>query len=241
MSKIKNFKQNKLGRDLVVGDIHGHFSRLVLALDKIGFNIETDRLFSVGDLVDRGPESHLVLDWLQKPWFHAVQGNHEAMAVNWVDTRHYQDFRLYEKNGGLWNINNTEEDQKKYAEAFAQLPLAIEVATSDGLVGIAHAEPTDNWDLLRIDLLNPWLDGYTSQRLQDKLQWERRRIYQGDKIGVVGVKAAVVGHTPLTKPVQLGNVYYIDTGAWSDAGKGFTFIDIETLVVTTVDNKHFSS
>lgn len=237
-NNFKTFNENFIGRDLVVGDIHGHFTLLQSALDKIGFNPETDRLFSVGDLVDRGPESHLALDWIAKPWFHAVRGNHEQMAIDWVDPNNYKDVRMYERNGGRWNIDNPLERQHEYAKAFAHLPLAIEIVTSDGLVGVVHAEPTDNWDLLRIDLLNPHLDAYTAQRLQDRLQWERRRIYQGDKIGVVGVNVAVVGHTPLTKPVQLGNVYYIDTGAWSDTGKGFTFLDVETLEVITVENNH---
>lgn len=237
-NNFKTFNKNLIGRDLVVGDIHGHFTLLQSALDKIGFNPETDRLFSVGDLVDRGLESHLALDWIAKSWFHAVRGNHEQMAIDWVYTNDYKDSRLYERNGGRWNIDNPLERQHEYAKAFAHLPLAIEIVTSDGLVGVVHAEPTDNWDLLRIDLMNPHLDDYSSQRLQDRLQWERRRIYQGDKIGVVGVKAAVVGHTPITKPVQLGNVYYIDTGAWSDTGKGFTFFDVAILETITVPNHH---
>lgn len=237
-SLIKRFEKNTKGRDLIVGDIHGHFTLLQSAMDKINFNPDTDRLFSVGDLVDRGPESHQAINWIAKQWFHAVRGNHEQMAIDWVDPNHYKDVRLYERNGGRWNIDNSIERQHVYADAFACLPLAIEIVTGDGLVGVVHAEPTNNWDLLRIDLLNPHIDDYSAQRLQDRLQWERRRIYQGDKIGVVGVNAAVVGHTPLTKPVQLGNVYYIDTGAWSDAGKGFTFFDVTTFETITVPNHH---
>ena len=38
------------GRDLVVGDIHGHFPTLARALDALDFDAEADRLFSVGDL-----------------------------------------------------------------------------------------------------------------------------------------------------------------------------------------------
>jgi len=39
-----------------------------------------DQLFSVGDLVDRGPESHRVLEWLARPWFFAICGNHDFMV-----------------------------------------------------------------------------------------------------------------------------------------------------------------
>ena len=64
---IKRFELNNKGRDYVVGDIHGCFSLLSKELYEIGFDEKTDRLFSVGDLVDRGTESHLAVEWLKKP------------------------------------------------------------------------------------------------------------------------------------------------------------------------------
>ena len=66
--------RNERGRDFAVGDVHGHFSRLQEGLDRLGFDPARDRLFSVGDLVDRGPENEAALEWLAQPWFHAVQG-----------------------------------------------------------------------------------------------------------------------------------------------------------------------
>src|SRR5690554_7844483 len=82
---IRRFEPNERGRDFAVGDIHGHFTKLKVALDAAGFSPgDGDRLFSVGDLVDRGPESHMALDWLAKPWFHAVRGNHEDIAIRYA-------------------------------------------------------------------------------------------------------------------------------------------------------------
>jgi serine/threonine protein phosphatase 1 len=74
------FPANPTGRDFAVGDIHGHFSALVEGMRAIGFDASRDRLFSLGDMVDRGPESAQAMDWLKKPWFHAVRGNHELMV-----------------------------------------------------------------------------------------------------------------------------------------------------------------
>ena len=54
VSRVKRFAANTAGRDFAVGDIHGHFTRLQSALDKAGFEPSVDRLFSVGDLIDRG-------------------------------------------------------------------------------------------------------------------------------------------------------------------------------------------
>ena len=71
-----------LGRDFVVGDIHGAFDILMKALEAVGFNPKTDRLFSVGDLVDRGNYSQLALEFLSEPWVFAVRGNHEQMLLD---------------------------------------------------------------------------------------------------------------------------------------------------------------
>lgn len=81
--RVQRFAKNTEGRDIAVGDIHGHVSRFLLALKSIDFNPAKDRLFSVGDLVDRGPESHRCDELLAFPWFHAVQGNHEDFAIRW--------------------------------------------------------------------------------------------------------------------------------------------------------------
>ena len=82
MSLVQRFTQNTRGRDFVVGDLHGCFDYLRVMLEHIQFDRVTDRLFCVGDLVDRGPQSEEAIDWIAKPWFHAVRGNHEQMAID---------------------------------------------------------------------------------------------------------------------------------------------------------------
>ncbi|MGC9207998.1 MULTISPECIES: metallophosphoesterase [Acidithiobacillus] len=72
---------NLQGRDFIVGDLHGHPDVLYRLMDQVGFDVDTDRLFSVGDLVDRGPNSAAALDLLDAPWFYPVLGNHDAMLL----------------------------------------------------------------------------------------------------------------------------------------------------------------
>lgn len=80
---VKHVPRNEIGRDFVVGDIHGCFDALRYAMFGVVFDESKDRLFSVGDLVDRGNQSEESIDWIAQPWFHAVRGNHEEMAIGW--------------------------------------------------------------------------------------------------------------------------------------------------------------
>ena len=55
-----------------VGDIHGDYQLLQSRLHQLSFCPETDLLISVGDTIDRGPESLNVLRLLNHPWLKAT-------------------------------------------------------------------------------------------------------------------------------------------------------------------------
>ena len=63
-------------RTLIIGDIHGCYEELQLLLEK--FNPESsDRIFSVGDVINRGPESGKCITLLKELNAKTVMGNHE--------------------------------------------------------------------------------------------------------------------------------------------------------------------
>lgn len=226
MEKIVHFAANSQGRDYAVGDIHGHFSRLQAALDGLGFDPACDRLFSVGDLIDRGPQSEECLQWLAQPWFFAVQGNHEVLAIQ-LDAGQWLDEANYRASGGAWLLDASAEKRRLYAQRFAQMPVAMEVETAAGLIGLVHADsPFSSWDQLRA-----YLQGEMprDRRTDEICQWSRSRLKRNDRSGVQGVRAMMVGHTPLRVPKRLGNVYHIDTAGWSEGY--FSFVDLATLEV----------
>jgi serine/threonine protein phosphatase 1 len=221
MISHKRFEVNALGKDYAVGDIHGCFSKLKAKLDAIGFNPEVDRLFSTGDLVDRGAESHLAEEWIFLPWFHAVRGNHDDMARRFPNGN--MDALNYIRNGGMWNISRLPHEQRITADAMETLPLVIEVETMTGIVGILHAECVyAKWnDLIEQVKSRP-------KHIEDSIMWARNRITDSDTSVIDGIRAVIVGHTPVLSHTLLGNVHYIDTGAVF--GRDFTILDLETLL-----------
>jgi serine/threonine protein phosphatase 1 len=62
-----HYSLNRDGCDYDVGDIHGCFELLEELLELARFDAERDRLFCVGDLIDREPEPQRALEWLERP------------------------------------------------------------------------------------------------------------------------------------------------------------------------------
>jgi serine/threonine protein phosphatase 1 len=206
---VMRFPENAAGRDFVVGDVHGMFTALREVLDAAEFNPERDRVFSVGDLVDRGPESSETLEWLQQPWFFACRGNHEQFALDSEDPEQLQLW--VEHNGGEWWLAVDEPTRRQFLSAFRSMPLAMEVETASGRIGIVHADvpPLMSWSAFAALLESGDEDA------SFYAMWSRNRV-----AGVVsslpvrgGVERVYCGHTPTRDLVVVDNVYYIDTGA----------------------------
>lgn len=66
-----------------IGDIQGCFTSFSHLLEQIGFNPSRDRLWLVGDLINRGPDSLEVLRWARQhdASLHVVLGNHDLHAL----------------------------------------------------------------------------------------------------------------------------------------------------------------
>ncbi|WP_277374445.1 metallophosphoesterase [Pseudomonas sp. AA-38] len=223
----QSFTVNGRGRDFVVGDVHGHFEMLEALLSKVGFDEAVDRLFVTGDLIDRGPCSHLILEWLDKPWLYAVRGNHEQMIIDSVAG--VGDPPRHARNGGRWFYECELSERLRIAERLALLPIAIDVRLMNGdFAGIIHSEMPGwergfNWRqaLALLAVADP------EQRHQAFVQalYARNRIMTRDCRPVEGLHRLYVGHSTVSEVLHLGNVIYIDTGCSFPDGK-LTLVDM---------------
>ena len=156
----QHFEENLVGEDFVVGDLHGHFSDLVSQLRVAGFDETKDRVFALGDLIDRGPESHRALEFLAKPWFFSIRGNHDQMLLdahaNPVEsTGPYgggsSPIKMWMVNGGDWARTTllgweNEDEFDLWASEFSQLPHLFSVEHKGKKFGMVHAEmPINNF------------------------------------------------------------------------------------------------
>ncbi len=68
---------------IVIGDVHGHYDALIKLLAAIAPD-KQDGVYFVGDLIDRGPDSARVVDFVMKHSYHCLLGNHEQMMLEAV-------------------------------------------------------------------------------------------------------------------------------------------------------------
>lgn len=193
---------NNKGHDFVVGDIHGHYSLLKAELKRVGFNPSKDRLFSVGDIIDRGPKSEACLDLLDKPWFFMVLGNHEQMMIDAVLFGKGYNWSI---EYGKWANKFSHEELEYWANRLSELPVSMTVESKGFSFGMCHAE-TDGLD---------WLQTRDNPDSQAVMVWGRKILRKTTKVeGIKGIDITIHGHTPLEFPQWVENRYFIDTGAW---------------------------
>lgn len=203
------------------------------ALRDIGFDHANDRLFAVGDLIDRGPESMRAIEFMAKPWFFSVRGNHDelphAAAREMIDGRG-EMLELWVRNGGDWFYDHSFREIGRLSNALMDLPVMIEVETIHGLVGVVHAEPSigDTW----ADIRQRLHDG--CRKTATGLMWNRDRMdlmkagqkwLSHYKWSVHGIDHVFTGHSVVKQPWRIGNLHFIDTGACFEGG-AMTIIEI---------------
>ena len=237
-SAVRTFARNERGRDFVVGDIHGMFSALEDFLEELSFDPGRDRLFPVGDLIDRGPESEAVLQWLTvRGWFHPIRGNHDQFlldaAADPAGERGEEHDLWVNYNGGTWWNRVPASERAACVQAFSTLPFAAEVDCETGTVGIVHADvPEDRtWE----EFLSALRDGNREDSYC--AIWSRRRmeryVYGGspeEAPAVEGRVACVIcGHARGLRAERIANLWMIDTGAaytWAMPTSRFTIARI---------------
>jgi len=68
------------GRRIIIGDIHGHYDGLMTLLDTVALN-DADQVYFLGDLIDRGPDSAKVVQFVRDSGHTSLLGNHEQLLL----------------------------------------------------------------------------------------------------------------------------------------------------------------
>ncbi len=105
-----------MARSYIIGDIHGcskTFKKLII--EKIAIK-NTDKIYCIGDYVDRGPDSKGVIDFIlqlrRKGYhIHTMRGNHEQLLLDSLQDK--KSFLHWTKNGGDKSLESFKIDSIK--------------------------------------------------------------------------------------------------------------------------------
>lgn len=247
------FEENKKGNDYVVGDNHGCVTELYQALTEVNFDVTVDRLFSVGDLMDRGPENLEVSELVDQPWFHFTKANHDIMLVEALASQ--QDAEYWFKSGGEWAIDlvknygiRSTDDDIMFANIINKItaaPDVISVKKHDGTYfHVCHTLFKIPYFVRTIDDFSDYISMSQNDR---EFYWNRGplRKYNNLELTKENInKMAIdygynsvypnlfyIGHTTMLHPTTYFKWVSIDTGACFrelDKRYGFTLVNPNT-------------
>jgi serine/threonine protein phosphatase 1 len=223
MANHIHYAANNRGRDFIVGDVHGCFDQLVNALRQVDFNATYDRLFSVGDMIDRGQDSFDCIDLIYEDWFKMVKGNHEELMEGSLLDQSQYHLLGWMQNGGAWHLKCASSLLMDIATKIRELPLVISVGEGSQRFNIAHAEvikPTgatntdiDNWTFLPNEVEDILWGRSIANTKSNTAASNRVNVKNNKQFQTEALSPTYVGHsTVCSKPVRIKQQIFIDTG-----------------------------
>lgn len=136
----------------VVSDIHGCYEEYRQLLSKIAFK-ETDTLYVLGDMMDRGPQPmKVILDMMMRPNVYPILGNHDYMALIVLEKLNVEQAPDQEtvKNALLWMADGGDStvqeflkldlyDQEEILEYLRDCALYEEITVQGKTFVLVHA------------------------------------------------------------------------------------------------------
>ncbi len=220
-----------------IGDIHGCIKTLEKLINIIVRNDDTPTFYSVGDLIDRGPDAKAVIDFfldLKNSYpVQIVRGNHEEMMLNtlfknsenWFFNGAENTLRSFQNDFENIGTNLKNIISKEYIDFIASFPYYIELED----YFIVHA----GFNFLS---RNPFED-------TDAMIWTRT---EENNPAFTKNKKIIHGHTPIPfQQIKMNiknsakNIYNIDSGCvyikFNDLGT-LTALNMDTFELINIKN-----
>jgi serine/threonine protein phosphatase 1 len=216
-------------RTIAIGDIHGCRHAFDILLEELR-PASDDLVITLGDYVDRGPDSRGVIERLIKLRHECalkpLKGNHELMML---------DARLNPELEKSWRHHGGRQTLESYAP-------------NSWIPRLSHVTP-DHWDFLENGLLdsfeteshcfahaNAAPDITFANQTPDWLFWE---FLSEDAQPHFSGKSLIVGHTAQRSglPKHFGHTTCIDTSAWAGGWLTALIIEARLLIQASEDGR----
>ncbi|MGK7946474.1 MAG: metallophosphoesterase family protein [Microcystaceae cyanobacterium] len=204
-------------RRIIIGDVHGHYGALMTLLEAIA-PAKDDYIYFLGDLIDRGPDSAKVVDFVYQNEYPCLLGNHEQMLLDTIASDKVSSNLLqsWVYSGGYTTLLSYDHKiPPEHIEWMQNLPLYVDL----GNVWLVHAGVDPNQPIEKQDT--------------EEFCWIRDDFHQC-QTPYFPDKTIITGHTitftfPGVQPGQLAagaGWLDIDTGAYHPHSGWLTGLDI---------------
>ncbi|MCC5657285.1 serine/threonine protein phosphatase [Nostoc sp. XA010] len=214
-------------RRIVIGDVHGHYEGLMTLLEAIAPTSD-DQIYFLGDLIDRGPHSSQVVNFVKRHNYSCLLGNHEQMLLNILTNERTSSptMQAWLYSGGQATVASYHEASipDDHLDWFKSLPTYLDL----GDIWLTHAgvDPSKS----------------VTEQTADELCWIREEFHSIEK-PYFPDKLIIIGHTitftlPGVSPGKLaqGQGWLdIDTGAYHPKSGWLTGLDVTNNLVYQVN------
>lgn len=215
-------------RRIIIGDVHGHYDTLRTLLDAIA-PVKGEPIYFLGDLVDRGPDSAKVVEFVRQNKYRCLLGNHEQMLLDVLGGRKISTemFQAWLGSGGSATLFSYKHKiPQEDIDWMRKLPNYLDL----GDVWLVHAG---------VDPIIP-----LNEQTDEQFCWVRDEFHSMTKPYFAN-KLIIVGHTiTFTFPdVKPGNLVSgvgwldIDTGVYHPRSGWLTGLDITNKLVYQVNSQ----
>lgn len=210
----------------VISDIHGHLELFKKMLGKINFQSE-DKLYILGDMVDRGSEPIKVVQYIMKQSnMYVIQGNHENLMLDVLeDENNEKALERWYRNGGEMTHNQYKalevEEQHTIKAYLEQRPLYLALEKYLLVHAGISAKPHETWEEVR------------DRQTKRDLIWMRDEFID---YPTITDKKVIFGHTQTFKMGEVGSIWFgsdkigIDCGVYcGEKGGRLGCLNLDTL------------
>lgn len=213
-------------RKICIGDVHGHYQGLMQLLNAIAPGRD-DQVYFLGDLIDRGPESAQVVEFVRQSPYQSLLGNHEQLMLDAFTSGEidHAALRTWYMSGGRETLDSYHDQELLLVHMnwMARLPVYLDL----GAYWLVHAGVHPE---LPLELQTP-----------HEFCWIRQEFHRTEHPFFTD-KTIITGHTitftlPGVKPGQIAQGVGwldIDTGAYHPKSGWMTALDLTHQLVYQV-------
>ncbi|MFL2832719.1 MAG: metallophosphoesterase [Coraliomargaritaceae bacterium] len=217
-------------RTIAIGDVHGCADEFEELLTKLELKPD-DRVIQVGDLVNRGPDSHRVIQLAREYQVESIIGNHELRLLTARKENKPSLLNQYDQV----TLKELTKDDWNYLES---MPKFLYDAQIDTVIVHGGFLPNKPWQIQGSDLI-------TNIQVIDKKGKAAKRSDAPDAAPWVdswgGSPFVVYGHTPRPKVFERKGSIGIDTGCVYGGHLTAYIIEDKSLVQVRAHNTYAHS